>query len=501
MRIFLTAIALVLLTGQLANAQYKSANRKLDAMIREGMAEWKIPGMGVVVVKDGRTVFSSVYGIRDIDTQVPVESQTLFAMASTTKAMIALCVGMLVDEGKLQWTDRVRQHLPEFRLADAYLTDEARVQDLLTHNLGIPGADLLWIIDSLSTAETLRRFEQVNKTYPVRGGFEYNNIMYAIAGEVITRVSGMHWTRFLQERLLNPLGMYRTIPQAARVPAEGNYVTPHFDDLEEGLETGPLNFSDQIGAAGMVWSCIDDMAVYLAFLLNGGAVGGQPLLAPATFAYLFQPRALIPEARFYPTATLTQPHWRSYGLGWFQQDYKGARVDFHTGSLGGLVSIAGLLRDEGLAVYVFANLDHAELRHAIMWQVFDLYALGEDRNWHRDVFDLYSGIRAQSVAALIQMENERVPGTRPGQPLQAYAGTYAHPVYGQIAVGVQDDSLTLAANGFRTFTAGHWHYDTFRTVRNADWRTRTLVQFVPNAKGQPEKLIMFEQEFVRVAPR
>ena len=170
MRIFLTAIALVLLTGQLANAQYKSANRKLDAMIREGMAEWKIPGMGVVVVKDGRTVFSSVYGIRDIDTQVPVNSQTLFAMASTTKAMIALCVGMLVDEGKLQWTDRVRQHLPEFRLADAYLTDEARVQDLLTHNLGIPGADLLWIIDSLSTAETLRRFEQVNKTYPVRGG-------------------------------------------------------------------------------------------------------------------------------------------------------------------------------------------------------------------------------------------------------------------------------------------------------------------------------------------
>jgi len=188
-------------------SQAQSSTQRLDAMIRQGMDDWHIPGLAAVVVSGGEIAFSRVYGVRDVETRSPVDPQTLFNMGSTTKAVVCMALGILVDQGKLSWNDKVRDHLPEFRLSDPYITEEARVQDLLTHNLGIAQADLLWVLDSVSTGETLRRFALAKKAYPVRGGYQYNNLMYAAAGEVIQAVSGKHWTEFVREELFEPLEM------------------------------------------------------------------------------------------------------------------------------------------------------------------------------------------------------------------------------------------------------------------------------------------------------
>jgi len=161
-------IALVV-KGYSLNAQQETNNQKLDAMIVQGIKDWKVPGLAAIVVKDGKVVFQKTYGVKNVQTKEPVNENTLFAMASTTKAIVALSLGMLVDEGKLKWDDKVVEHLPNFRLSDPYITANARVKDLLTHNLGIGNADLLWFIDSTSTRQTLKNFQHAKKTYPLRG--------------------------------------------------------------------------------------------------------------------------------------------------------------------------------------------------------------------------------------------------------------------------------------------------------------------------------------------
>jgi CubicO group peptidase (beta-lactamase class C family) len=474
----------------------QTAAEQLDAMIEKGMTDWKIPGLAAVVIKDGKVAFKKTYGTKDIKTKEPVDDQTLFTMASTTKAMIAISLGMLVDEGKLDWNDKVIDHLPTFQLSDPYITGTARVQDLLTHNLGIGNADLLWSIDSVSTTETLRRFRLAEVEYPLRGGFTYQNIMYAVAGEVVGAVSGMHWTEFVQQRIFDPLGMDRSQAKSANIFKAGNYARPHYDDLDEGIVRVGPTLSDQIGAAGMIWSCLADMTKYLQFLLDGGQVDGKVLLQPKTFAYLFEPHAFVSTEEFYPTQKLTKPHWRTYGLGWFQHDYRGQKLDFHTGSIAGLVAIAGLVQDEDMAVYVFANLDHAELRHAIMYKAIDLFVFDDNsRDWHKEIFDMYSGLKAEYKKSLQKQVAERELETRPTLPLIAYTGTYVHDMYGTITITERAGKLLINFNDFLKLSATHWHYDTFRTSKHPDWRQHLFLHFHQNGKGDMNRIEAFGRMF------
>jgi CubicO group peptidase (beta-lactamase class C family) len=462
---------------------------RLDAMIRQGMEDWHIPGLAAIVVKDGEVAFSQVYGVKDLGTGAVVDRETLFNMGSTTKAVVSMALGILVDQGKLKWEDKVRDHLPPFRLSDPYITEEARVQDLLTHNLGIAGADGLWAMDSVSTEATLRRFALSRKAYPVRGGFQYNNLMYAVAGEVIEAVSGRHWTDFVKEHLFGPLEMDRTVARATDIFSAGNYVTPYFYENGVGHIAASHDLSDQIGAAGMIWTCAADMEHYLQMLEAGGEYKGKTLLKPETFAYLFRPHTLIPENSFYPTRQLTRPNWMSYALGWFQHDYRGHKLDFHTGSISGLVAIAGIMHNKNTAVYVLANRDHAELRHAILYQALDLWAFGEaSRDWHQEVFELYEGIRKASENRELEFSKQRVKDTRPTLPLAAYEGTYHHPMLGDVFVRQSPGGLQFDFNHFTTFEAGHWHYNSFRSTRENRYRAEVLFTFHLGPAGTVSEL-------------
>ena len=488
-------IALVV-KGYSLNAQQETNNQKLDAMIVQGIKDWKVPGLAAIVVKDGKVVFQKTYGVKNVQTKEPVNENTLFAMASTTKAIVALSLGMLVDEGKLKWDDKVVEHLPYFRLSDPYITANARVKDLLTHNLGIGNADLLWFIDSTSTRQTLKNFQHAKKAYPLRGGFVYQNIMYVAAGEVIGAVSGKHWTDFVKERVFTPLEMNRTQAKAINIRKAGNYVTPYDYDPEEGIVRLPHSFADQIGAAGMIWSAPKDISNYLTFLVNDGVYKNDTLVKPVTFNYLFKPHALQPEGGMYPTTALTKPNWNTYGLGWFQQDYRGSKLDFHTGSLGGLVAIAGVVHDKNMAVYVFANLDHAELRHAIMLKAIDLFVFNDDgRDWHAEVFELYNGITEKDLEKQKKKVDERVNNTKPSLPLNAYNGVYTNKMLGKATVTQIGDSLEVNFNAHITYRASHWHYDTFITNKDPSSGGKFEVRFDLDNNGEVKQLDFMGEVF------
>ncbi len=410
-----------------------------------------------------------------------------------------MALGILVDRGKLNWNDKVRDHLPSFKLSDSYLTEEARVQDLLTHNLGIADADLLWTIDSTSTEETINRFKFAEKAYPVRGGFIYNNVMYAVASEVIKAASGEHWTTFVNKNILKPLQMNNTKTKVVDIFSSGNYVTPYTDDIEDGIVKSNYNLSDQVGAAGMIWSCANDISNYLKYLCNNGVYNSDTILSKKTFDYLFKPHAFVTASSFYPTQTLTKPNWTTYGLGWFQHDYRGTKLDFHTGSIDGLIAIAGIIREKNVAVYVLANLDHAELRHAIMYKALDLYAFDNDsRDWHKEIFALYDGFRQKAIKENKALQEKRVANTKPSLDLKEYAGEYQHEMLGKITVKVNDNKLELSCNNFFKLNASHWHYDSFLSDKKNRYHAKVMINFNLDQLGKIKELILFENRFKKV---
>ncbi|RIV73764.1 serine hydrolase [Flagellimonas aequoris] len=477
-------------------AQQKGNAKVLDAMTTQGMKDWQIPGLATVVVKNGEVVFKKAYGFKQLDNQAPVDEHTLFNMASTTKAIVCQALGILVDQGKLNWTDKVRDHLPYFKLSDSYLTEEARVQDLLTHNLGIQQADLLWALDSTSTKETIERFALSKKTYPVRGGFDYNNVMYAIAGEVIQAVSGQHWTDFVKENIFKPVGMADAEAKASEIFKKGNYTTPYLNDLDDGIVQVDYNLSDQIGAAGMIWASLSDVTNYLQYLVNDGVVGKDTILSRSTFDYLFKPHAFVTDAMFYPTQQLTHPHWKTYGLGWFQHDYRGEKLDFHTGSIGGLIAICGIMRDKDVAVYVFANLDHAELRHAILYKAMDLFAFDDNsRDWHKEVFQLYSKFKEQEKQYYEKLRNDRVKGTSTTLPLEAYEGEYTHAMLGTAKVTKSDNGLDIDFNNFLNVPTYHWQYNTFMSTKENPYRAEIDFNFQIGSDGKVSSFDAFGETF------
>jgi CubicO group peptidase (beta-lactamase class C family) len=467
--------SLTFVTASQAPAEERAVNAAstpqavLDAFIPQGLRDWKIPGLSIVVVKDGSVVYEKGFGVRRLGATDEVDADTLFGMMSTTKAMTALAIAVLVDEGKVQWDDPVSKHLPWFRLPNPYLTEHATVRDALRHTAGVANADLLWDREDFETREVLERMRLVPTTASLRSTFEDDNVRYQAAGEVVAAASGMPWDRFVATRILAPLGMTRSFPTYEDVQAasDPNVSTPHFeiDDEVRAIEDVAV---DRVPAAGAAWTTARDAGKWLTFWLSGGQAGGKRLVSEASFAELLAPQTVIPSARFsYPTLPLVGSRWATYGLGWFQQDYRGLFVAMHTGSMDGRTAIAGLVPERQLGVYILGNLDHAEFRHALLWKVIDLWTGAPDRDWNAECLKLYGGLREKQKQAEAERAARRVSGTVPSHPLDAYAGGYRHPAWGPMEVTLENGSL-VARLGPSPRHAGrleHWHYDTFRVKR------------------------------------
>jgi len=471
--------------------------RELDAYTAQAVKDWGAVGLAIAVVKDGRVVFEKGYGVRELGKPDLIDSTTLFAIGSTTKAMTAAAIGMLVDEGKVRWDDPVTNYLPSFQLKDPWETREITVRDLLTHRAGLPNADYLWYGTNNSTAEILRRVRYIDLAYSPRSSFIYQNVMYGAAGQVVAAASGMPWEEFVRTRIFTPLHMTGTVPLLSKAGTMPNVATPH-DRIDDTMRVIRNASVDGVASAGSVWSSVADMAKWARFILDSGRVDGKRLLKAETFAELLKPQTMVPPNEFYPTARLTHPHWTTYGLGWFQQDYNGRAVDFHTGSIDGMVAIIGLIPDERLGVYVLANADHVEARHALMLKVFDLWgpSPSKGRDWSSELRTLYGDMQTKATLAAKAAEAKRVTGTKPTLPLARYAGVYTDSLYGDVTVTAAGDGLRLKV-GTLEGSLEHWQYDTFRIRWDNRWQGGELLAFVLGADGAPSRVEMGGQTFAR----
>ncbi len=498
------ALVALLASAAPAGAQGASDAAALDAYIARAARDWHVPGLAVAVVVGDSVVLAKGYGVRRLGEAAPVDEHTRFAIGSTTKAMTAVALGMLVDEGKVRWDDPVVTYLPAFRLADPYVTRAVTVRDLLTHRTGLGNADLLWSDADYPAEEIVRRVGTLAPAYPFRSGFVYQNIMYAVAGDVVRAASGMPWETFLRTRIWTPLGMTETEPTVAAIAGKPNVASPHATSGDT-VRVIPNGSADAVKAAGSVWSSVSDMARWTRFLLDSGRVGGRRLLGEATFREIFSPQTIAPTAT-YPATTLARPHFFTYGFGWFLEDYRGQPVAMHTGSIDGMSAIIGLLPERRVGVYVLANRDHAEVRHALMYTVFDRYGAPPTagaggtpaRDWSADLQKLFAGLDADARTTRRRQEERRTPNARPSLALDRYAGTYADSTFGSVVVTAAGGALRLTYGGKRAGTLEPWEYDTFR-ARWADPRSEpSLVVFQPDGAGGVATLRAFGVTFARV---
>jgi CubicO group peptidase (beta-lactamase class C family) len=461
----------------LAAAQTELA--AFDNYVEASRKQWNVPGISIVVVQDGKVVFEKGYGVRELGRNDPVTNETLFGSMSTTKAMTVACLAMLVDEGKLNWDDKVIKYLPDFRVADPYVTNELRVRDLLTHSGGLGNADFLWVwTPEMPFAEIMHRMQYATPAYSLRSSFIYQNIMYGVAGQVLEKVSGMPWREFVKQRLFAPLDMKNSFGDLASSRSYANRSLPHYE-IKNKIEVIEETPADAIAPAGAAWSTAEDIGKWVAFMLGDGTWNGRVLIKPATMNEIFKPQVIVPAGQFYPTIAITKPHWMTYGLAWFQHDYRGEKVDFHTGSLAGRTAIIGLMRDKKLGVYIFGNLDHAEVRHALMYKVFDVFGFNDTngRDWSTDLKKLYDDQEAQAKQRQDTARARRAQNTNPSLPLASYAGRYSDPFYGTVDVAVVDGKLRATFAQDIVATLAHYQYDTFSGTWNKAWRGESLFSF------------------------
>jgi CubicO group peptidase (beta-lactamase class C family) len=486
----LVALSL-LLPATIASAL--DAERFTEAVHR-GMDLWRIPGMAVAVIEDGEVAYARGFGVASIERAGAIDSDTFFINASTTKAMVAAGLLILVDEGKASLDDLLIDHLPEVHFGDPALTPQLTLRDLLTHRTGLPSTDFWTFNQGMAPEEQLPMLRAVEPVAAPRSRRIYQNTMYELIGLVIERVSGERWDSFLERRLWRPIGM-RTVATRDAIPDDAARAAPH--DLLDG-ELRLVDHSlraDVSDAAGSAWSTLDDMLLWIEFLLAGGVTaGGERLLSEAAIEAMFTPQQLIAEDDYFPSAALTQPNWISYGLGWYQQDFQGRKIDYHTGSLNGASAILGLERSAGRGVVVLANRAAAELRHALLWEVMDTRETTERQDWVDEVFRIYAE-RAQRYEDKLAALAESRLDIPPSLPLEAYAGSYESPFGGTLRLDVDGDGLRLET-GVRRYRLTPWHADIF-LLMHRDWGSGQHLRFELTPAGTIESLEAFGMAFER----
>lgn len=509
MRTIVLTLVCLLTSPQLYPAE--SDNDRLVTQVQRGQARWQVPGIAVAVLRDGDITFQQGFGVAAIGSAA-IDEHTLFANASTTKAMVVAGLLVLADEERLSLDHPVIRHLPELRFHEAINTADVTIRDLLSHRTGLPRTDFWTFQQRMPLAAQIGRLPLVAPAAGPRERLLYQNTMYELAGLIIERVTDKPWYEFLAERLWQPIGMHDTYGMRAQIPAGSTHVMPHMV-IDGAVRQIPFDLvADQDDAAGSAWSTLHDMTLWAQFLLDGGVTqAGERLLSEAGVAEMFEPQQLSDADDFYPTVELTRPNWRTYGLGWFQQDFQGRKIDFHTGSLSGLVAIIGLDRDNRDAVIVLQNMDGAELRHALLWETFDRTPVAQRRDWVRDVFELYEKRDAERQKEWEETTAGRLAGTSPSLPLEKYLGTYQNDELGQIEFAGQAAGAgsgipvpARVSHGgpvLRTtmteFEATHWHLDTF-LLDTAAMEYPTFIEFDVGPDGKVGGLTFYDRLFEKL---
>jgi CubicO group peptidase (beta-lactamase class C family) len=461
----------------------------LDAYIEKGLKDWETPGLAVAVVKDDKVVLLRGYGLRKLGESTPVDAHTLFAIGSISKSFTAASLGLLVDEGKIKWDDPVAQHLPGFRLHDAYANQQMTVRDLLSHRSGLDRHEYIWYGSGFSRADVLKRLPLLKPDWSFRAKFGYQNMMYLAAGEIIPAVTKKSWDEFVRERFFVPLGMRESNTSVTQFVTK-NVATPHAKIANKVQPIAWRNI-DNIGGAGAINSNVTDMARWVRLHLGDGKWDKKPLLSTAVVREMQTPQTVIRVegimASFNP-----HTHLSAYGLGWMISDYRDRKLVEHGGAIDGMTALVGLVPEEKLGIVILTNRSGSSLPMVVMYRIIDAYLKAPPRDWSGEFLKVIKGAETINTLAGIGLSSGRIKDTKPSHPLERYVGTYQSDLYPEVKVRLEKDHLVLQWGPSFTFDLEHWHYDTFRGTSRDRAEGKRMVTFATDSKGRVSEVRLAE---------
>jgi len=488
-------LAVVVVTSAAAQAGLPA---DLDRYIEQVRQDWDVVGLAVAVVKDDSVVYAKGFGRRDLRQSDPVDEHTLFAIGSNTKAFTSAAIGILVDEERMTWDDRVIEHLPWFQLYDPYVTREIRVRDLLSHRSGLGRrGDANWYGTDFDRDEVVRRIRYLEPNSSFRAAYGYQNTMFSSAGEVIEAVAGMTWDDFIKTRIFRPLGMTRSNTSTVDLERIDNVATPHAR-IDGEVTPVPYRNLDNVAAAGSINSSVREMTNWMRMMLAGGEFAGERILSADVVREVHTPQTitgLSPQTKkLFPST-----HFATYGLGWGLRDYHGRLVASHTGGIDGMLSQVMLIPEEQLGVVVLTNTSPNSSFNAITFHIVDSYLDAPRQDWNATFLDLREQQEKAAEEQRTKRENGRVKGTKPSLALSKYVGTYEDDMYGTVTITQEDGGLVIRRHTAWVGDLVHWHYDTFEVK----WRDRvmgtTMLTFTIDAEGNVEALEVEDlEDFERV---
>jgi CubicO group peptidase (beta-lactamase class C family) len=415
----------------------------LDGYIESGMSAWKIPGLSIAVVSDDQIVYEKGFGVLEAGKPEKVNEDTIFAIGSATKAFTAAAIGTLVDQGRLKWDDRVVDHWPEFRMSDPWVTREIRVTDLLANHSGLSEiAEEIWYGTDYSRSELIERLARVPITEGFRYRFQYRNVMFLAAGQLVPRITGgTSWDDYVQKNLFKSLKMHRSSTRLEDVVSDSNLARPHL--LDYHLDPLPVAYRniDKVAPAGSIMSTARDMGNWVRMLTTKGVFEGNTIIKPETLAFIV--RSQTPVSTAGPGGKpLTPPvELRAYALSWVTESYKGQRIVWHNGSIDGMSAWVGFVPDMKLGIVILSNLDEANFRNALFYHIIDKYS-------GNDVSNLGSVLLEKRDHALEQRDQtEKQWQALPDGSKQcelaaaAYSGKYRNPAFGDVEIAVENGNL------------------------------------------------------------
>jgi len=485
------AVALALAAPAAAQTAAESAASVLERATRS----FEVPGMAVAVVHEG-DVHALGEGSTEIGVDEPVDAETLFRIGSVSKAFTAAALAVLADEGELGWDDPVIDHLPEFRMHDPWVTREFTIRDLLTHRSGLPlgAGDLLIFPDGNATvAEIVGALRHFEPSSSFRSQFDYDNLLYVVAGEVVARIAGTSFQAFLESRVLAPLGMDDCVAADDRIPADADTATPHMQ-VDGEIVTTPTRLTPVVAAAGGIVCSARSMANWMSFVLSGGeAPDGERLVSEAQFRELTGPVTLLGVPPYL--AEHAGSYLNAYALGWGVSTFHGEPMLSHGGGVWGMTSFIAILPERDLAAFATGNLMSAAPR-AVVYQILE-EQLGESapgNDWIEIIRALAGDRRSAAEEAVAAAREARDADSMPSLPLDRYTGTYRDDWYGDVRIyRAQDGALRFESqrNAPLRGPLEHFQYDTFV----ARWTDRRLmadayVTFTVGPDGEVERIRM-----------
>jgi CubicO group peptidase (beta-lactamase class C family) len=465
------------------------SSRQIDKLVERAMDEFSVPGVAVGVVKDGVVVHARGYGVREIGLAEPVDTETLFRVASTSKAFTAASLAILVDEGLLSWDDKVVDHIPDFALQDPWVTQEFTVADLLTHRSGLApyaGDLMLWPKpNDFSRADIIHALRHFDLEIPFRTRYAYDNLLYIVAGELVPAVTGVEWQDFVDARIMAPLGATRCFAGAIPDAEMRNVAAPHLA-VEGELQVVERNRAsagvDMAAAAGGVRCSVGGMLRWAQLQLARGALpDGSRVFSEEQSWQMWRAHTILHPGREQYERDRT--HFRAYGLGWRLADVHGYKDVSHTGSYTGFRAQVTMIPELDLGVVVLLNASAGDARSAIVHGIVKSYMGIDDVDW-------VEYFAREDEPEAVDTEDEVVEiDFRSGavaEPVGAYVGGYRDPWFGDVSIEVRGEELWFVSVRSPRMTARLWPYEDHTFY--AYWEDRTLeadtwVHFVADESG------------------